>query len=275
MGGVAAGETAHLPRGGSRCRKAAFLQHPPDLTGNRRRGVNHPHSLPGNFLDERDDEGVVRAAQHHPVDALCQHGGQGALQDGTGGGGVQFAALDLFHQAGAGILQDGDSGGEALQHGGIKFALEGGGGRQHADHAALSALRGGFDRRFHAHEGHAGEGAAQVVQGGGGGGVARHHDQFCTLPQQKAGDLFGEGPHFAERTRPVGDVSLIGEKDDIFVRQLGADFPQDGEAAHAGVEDANRGVHWAAASTKARNRPRIGAWAVSHSGCHCTPSPKG
>ena len=55
-----------------------------------------------------------------------------------------------------------------------------------------------------------------------------------------APDLEREAPDLGERSRPVRQPRVVAEVDDVLVRQRDEQLVEDGEAADAGVEHADR-----------------------------------
>src|SRR5688500_1931981 len=70
-------------------------------------------------------------------------------------------------------------------------------------------------------------------------GVARDHDGLDILRREIFGDLTTISADGVRALRAVRNARRIAEVDDSFVRQLTDDFPDHGQAADAGVEDAN------------------------------------
>ena len=77
-------------------------------------------------------------------------------------------------------------------------------------------------------------------QRGRGGGVARDDDQLHAEGLEVAGDLEREAADLGQRPRPVRQARVVAEVDEVLVRHRHQALVQDGEAAHAGVEDADR-----------------------------------
>ena len=80
----------------------------------------------------------------------------------------------------------------------------------------------------------------EVGQRGGGRGVARGDDQLHALLLEVAGDLAGEAADLVERPRAVREPRAVAEVHEVLVRKRDEALVQDGEAAHARVEDADR-----------------------------------
>ena len=98
------------------------------------------------------------------------------------------------------------------EHGGVRL------GGEHADHRdGQLSLKIGKRRR--------------------GRRVAGRHDKLHALRLQIARDLAREPTDLLERARAVGQARAVTEVDEVLVRKRDEALVQDGEAAHARVED--------------------------------------
>ena len=70
-------------------------------------------------------------------------------------------------------------------------------------------------------------------------GVAGRDDELDALLLEVARDLGREAADLVERARPVGKPRAVAEVDEVLVRERDEALVQDGEAAHARVEDAD------------------------------------
>jgi hypothetical protein len=80
-----------------------------------------------------------------------------------------------------------------------------------------------------------------IFEGEGGGGVAGDDEEFCTLFVEKPGardSVAGDG---LTRLGAVGETGGVAEVDVVGAGDEGKQSTEDGEAAEAGVEDADGG----------------------------------
>ena len=74
--------------------------------------------------------------------------------------------------------------------------------------------------------------------------VARGDDELHAVSLEVPRDLGGEATDLLERPRPVRQPCAVSEVHEILVRKRDQAFVQDGESAHARVEDADgAGIH--------------------------------
>ena len=174
------------------------------------------------------------------------------------------AQFDQAGQAGAGFAEDGDvlapfvdldlehaadgGGGGAEDAGDVHrlnlFALLGAFGLE-TPGQARRGLDGGHDDAQHVHRSaqpfaQAGDpGLLQAAQGDGAGGVAgQDHDRGAGLEQPLAPGL-GQIDDLLAAAPAVGGVGLVRQIDEVALREPPRQFTMDGQAAHAGVENAN------------------------------------
>ena len=94
-------------------------------------------------------------------------------------------------------------------------------------------------RRDHAHDGDI-EILLQLGQRSRRRRVARIDDELDALALQIGPDLTRELPNLAQRPRPVRQTRVVAEVDKVLVRHGHEALVQDGQAAHARVEHADR-----------------------------------
>ncbi len=70
--------------------------------------------------------------------------------------------------------------------------------------------------------------------------VARGDDELDPLSLEVARDLGREATDLVERTRPVREPRAVPEVHEVLVRERDEALVEDGQAAHAGVEHADR-----------------------------------
>ena len=70
--------------------------------------------------------------------------------------------------------------------------------------------------------------------------VARHHEQLRAARQQLLGALQREALELGLRPGAVGQPGRVGQVQEVLVGQLHEQLVQDGQPAHAGVEDGDR-----------------------------------
>jgi len=218
---------------------AETLQNPAHLAGHGGGGVQQLHLWPRQALDERRQEGVVGAAQGDDVGALGQERLQGLAQQRLGGWAVEVALLDLLHQARTGLAEDAHAPGVALDDVGEEAAAQRGRGGEHAHGAALGECRRGLDGGHHADKGHAWELGAQVIQRRSRGGVAGYNDAARPALDEVAADLLAEAADLGDRPGAVGAVDAVGQLEGVAAGQLAHDLTQHGQAAYAGIEEAD------------------------------------
>ena len=103
--------------------------------------------------------------------------------------------------------------------------------------------RADFPRRPQA-PAHADEGIRYFLDdriiGDGRHGVAADGDELDALGRHEAQDIPRIGQDFFRRPRPIGIALGIAHVDDVFVRQQHPQLGDDGQAADAGIKDADR-----------------------------------
>ena len=196
------------------------------------------------FLQGWDEQRVVGAGEKEGVHAAIEERLQVGLQGGDGGGVVEPVFLDEGSKKWGRLLEDeevGSAEGEGVL---VGVAADGAAGGDDAD-----ALAGGFgEGGCHAGFDDADEGDVVILlqsgEGVGGGGVAGDDDGFDAFGDEEADVFVGELSNRLGALRSVGDPGGVAEVDDGLVRQKALDGFDDGEAADAGVKDAERlGVH--------------------------------
>ena len=97
---------------------------------------------------------------------------------------------------------------------------------------------------------------------GRGRRVARHDDELDALPLEMARRSRARTAHLGERAGPVREPRVVAEVDDVLVRQRDEQLVEDGEAAHAGVEHADRPAVHRADDTGEPSTGRSQPWAT-------------
>ena len=152
---------------------------------------------------------------------------------------VGVARLDQRHELRARDRREVDAGVERVHERLVAAARHRQLGREQADAAVARRLHRGVRLGHdHADDRHA-ELLLQIGQRGRGRGVARDHDHLHALALEVAADLVREAPHLAARARPVRQPRVVAEVDEVLVRHRHEALVQHGQAADAGVEDAD------------------------------------
>src|SRR5581483_4255455 len=202
-------------------------------------GEDERHVAPEDTLEDGADERVVRAAEDDGVDAgvpqrrrVAAHRLGQLLERRVG--------LDQRHQPGA---RDPDEARPRVERAHeLLVAARGDGelGGEQADAAVPRRLYGGV--RLGDDDGHDRhvEALLQVGERRGRRRVAGDDEQLHVPAGEVGTDLVREAAHVGERLRPVRQPRVVAEVDDVLVRERDEALVQDGEAAHAGVEHADR-----------------------------------
>ena len=215
-----------------------------DLASGLLRGEDERDTPAEHALEDRADERVVRAAEDDGVDVgLLER--RGVLAHGRGDLlAEEVVALDQRDEPRACDRDDLRPRVERVDELRIAAARDGRLGREQPDPAV--------PRREHRGVRLGGENAddgncelpLQVGKRRSGRGVAGGDDELDALLLEVAGDLGGEPPDLVERARPVRQPRTVAEVDEVLVRERDEALVQDGETAHARVEDADRpGIH--------------------------------
>ena len=113
-------------------------------------------------------------------------------------------------------------------------------GGEEADPAVARREDGGMRLRGEdADHGH-GELKLEIRERRGRGRVAGGDDELDAAALEVARDLGGEPTDLLEGTGPVREAGAVAEVDEILVRERDEALVQDGQPAHARVEDADR-----------------------------------
>jgi len=212
-----------------------------DVGGAGGGGVDEADFVADEFLEDRDKERVVGAAEEEGVDVALQHRLEVLFEDEFEGGVIEPALLNEGNEEGGGAgvdLEVGTAEGEVVL---VGVAFDGAFGADDADALAVGGGEGGGDAGFEDAEDGDAEGGAEGVEGVGGGGVAGDDDGFDALVDQELGVFEGEAADGFWGLGAVGDAGGVAEVDDGFVGEELAEGADDGEAADAGVEDAEGG----------------------------------
>ena len=123
----------------------------------------------------------------------------------------------------------------------IRPAADGGRSRDHANAAIPSRRhRGAGSWTDHAENRHPGKVLPQARCGDGRGGVAGNHDHLDPPPHQKLDILLRITADGGMRFIAIGHPGGVPQINEVLGGEQAAQFAHDGEAAHAGIEDANR-----------------------------------
>ena len=171
------------------------------------------------------------------------------------------ALLDQRDEQRAGFFQGTKAHGAA--GGGVGVALDGGAGGNDQHVAGARGLAGGGGAGLDDAQNGDGHGVLNGVQSQGAGGVAGDHQELCTLlADEELSALGGVAGDGAAGLGAVGQAGRVAEKGELSPRQPLDKRAQDGQAAEAGVEDADGGGDGA-------NGPNIAR--VTGSGPHNLP----
>ncbi len=137
---------------------------------------------------------------------------------------------------------------------GVGVRLDGGCGGEHENFGlrVLRSVRDGplwrsadtaaaWRRVDDADDGDGGDGGADILERKSGGGVAGDHEDVGALLEQEAGAGDGVAGDGLAGLRAVGEAGGVAEVEVAGVRDEGKEGAQDGQAAEAGVEDADGG----------------------------------
>src|SRR5205085_5261808 len=191
-------------------------------------------------LEDRPDQGGVRAAENDRVDArLLQRRGVFAHRIGRLHA-EGIVALYQGNEPRARNLQELRAGIERVHELAVAAGLHRPLGREQADPAVPRRLHGGVSLwGDHAHDRNV-ELFLQLRQGRGRGRVACVDDELYAALLQERADLAREPAYVGERLRAVREPRMVAEVDEVLVRHGYEALVQDGQAAHARVEDAHR-----------------------------------
>ena len=133
---------------------------------------------------------------------------------------------------------------ESFDHGSVKGALEGGHRSDHTHHAGMRVFYRGFHRWFHTHEGHVWKGFAQAGKRRSAGRIARDHDQFAVLCDQRVRDGMAEAAYFLQGARPIRHVRIVAEIEQALRGERLSYCVEHREPTDTGIEDADgAGIH--------------------------------
>lgn len=208
-----------------------------------RGGVDDIHiPVADDFADGIREQGKVRAGEYQFVGSCLQHRFDIFSQQVFRFRRRFPVVFDLFDQAVPGCGDDPYAGGVFFCRSPEHVAAQGISGAQNADRSAAGRKRGGFDGGFQSDERLVRPAFPERGDGGGGGGVAGDDDNFRLLGDQVFDSCADKGGDFVFCPAAVRAVGGIGPVNGIFVRHRPDDFGPDADAAHAGVDDADRGV---------------------------------
>ena len=209
------------------------------LAGGLLRREHERHPTSEHALQDRADERVVRAAQDHRVHVrllqmrrVLAHRVGDLLAE-------RLVALDQRDEPGTRDRHDLGACIERVHEVRVAPACDGGLGREEPyppvarrEHRCVRLGREHADDRD-------GDLPLEVGQRRGGGGVARGDDQLHALPLEVPRDLGREAPDLVERPRAVRKPGAVTEVDEVLVWKRDEALVQDGQSAHARVEDAD------------------------------------
>ena len=211
-------------------------------------------------LEERPEDRVVRAAQDHGVDlGLAKRLGNLAH---CFGGLIpeRVVAFDQRHESRAGDRGHLHAGIDAPDQLGVAAAVHGCLGREQADAPVPGGERGRVRLGLEDADDRNREGALQVGKRSRGCGVARDDDELHASGLEEVPDLERETTNLGKRPGTVGQARVVAEVHDILGGKRDEELVEDGEAAHAGVEDTYRSrIHTGMIRTpfarRSRDRP--------------------
>ncbi len=207
-----------------------------DLECNRRRRIDYRDGCAGDILDHRAQKGEVGTAQDEDIGTALEEGGEALGNLSLDFRALDHPGLDQSDPRRAGSVQHLNIWGMAGDHRGVELALECGRGGQDPDHTGAGDQGCRLDRRLHPNEGHLGMDLPQVVECGGGRSVTSHDNRGGSTLEEPLRDFLGDRGDLLERPSPVGGASLVGEVEQIGVRQLASDVGEDPQPSDPGIE---------------------------------------
>jgi hypothetical protein len=217
------------------------LETPAQLARNGSGRVNEADTGPGNISNDVADEWIVRASQHDRVGAPIEHRSKILLDERTRRCGREGAALDLLDQARTRLRQHFHVAGVRAHE--LRELLPGQRLRRRQDaHDFRTRLRGsgldcGLDR-----DDRLDVASAQRIDGDPGRRVAGDNNGLHMLSTQELHDRDRATADVVLRTITVRRVARVSHVNQIFGGKFASNLAQDGEAADAGVEHADRSV---------------------------------
>jgi hypothetical protein len=142
-----------------------------DLPGDGWGGVNQVDIGTKLILDSSGNKGEMGAGEDDLISLRLDKRAEVVSNDGLAGRGMLALFLSDANQFGRHNGNHLSSSGVALTDAAVEFAVGSGLGGENANNAGAGSLGGGFDSRFHADDGQAGELIAQEIEGSGAGGI--------------------------------------------------------------------------------------------------------
>ncbi len=242
------------PAGRARRLEAVDRKQIVERAGRGRGRIDHGDPLTADGPDRAFDQGVVGAAQEERVDArrgglrpdrqavrvaLAQQAGQLVAHDRLDQGPVELAGLDQRDEGRRGVLEDLDRRILFLDRVEISVRANRGRGRDHAYPAGPGREGSGHrPRPDHAQDRQV-VAPAQVGQGDCGRSVAGDHDRLDVAFGQPLDRLPAEQQDLLVGARSIRRPGVVAEVDRRFGRHPAQDLAEHGQAADAGVEDAD------------------------------------
>jgi len=207
-------------------------------------GVDESNAGAEDRLQGRDEERVVGAGEEEGVHAAVEERLEVGLQGLDGGGVVDPVFFDEGGEEGRGLFKDEEVGSTEGKRVLVGVAADGAASGDDADALTGWFGKGGVDAGLD----DADDGDVvvflEIGEGVGAGGVAGDDDGFDAFGEKEADVLVSEVADGLGALGAVGDSRGIAEVDDGLVREEALHGFDDGEAADAGVKDAERlGVH--------------------------------
>ena len=192
----------------------------------------------------------MRAAQNQGVDFVGQKRFQVFAHRQPRDFVVEPAFFHQRHEQRCGLRQDARVGIVGVDGTGIGIAVHCGVGGNNADvvvaRGGQCSLRPGFNHAQHRHvAGH----LLHFGSGNGGNCIAGNHQGFDLVLQQEIDNLQRKIFNRVARLHTVRHARGVAEIDNVFIGQAFHQCTDDGEAAHAGIENTDRfgvvGIHGA------------------------------
>lgn len=206
--------------------------------------IHDAHVIAYHMAQGFAEQGEVRAAQHQGVGPVGPSRGEQVAQiaagDALDDGAVHPAFLGQGHEKGAGPALDAGLGAQGGD--GLLVGAAGDGGFGGDDHDTLVAAGGHGGLGTGAHDPEDGQGRevfAQFRQGGGGGGIAGHHQHLDAFVHQASCSLERVADDGVAAFGAVGQAGRITKVEQVLAGQAAGDGFEHGQAAHAGIKDAD------------------------------------
>ena len=203
-------------------------------------GVHEGDGRAGDFGDGRLEQRVMGATEDEGIDAPGEEWFEIAREDLVGHGVVEQTFLDEWNEQGAGGAVN-LRGGVDVENGLLVSAA--GNRRPRSNDADEFVFRGG-NGGLGAGEDHALDGSPEnLLHAGdseGRGGVAGDDDDFGVFGEEEFAEFEAVALHSLAAFSAIRDAGGVADVEDFLGGQETAEAGGDGEAADAGIEDANR-----------------------------------